>query len=438
MVVDADTGNSQPRHTILAQRVPGGTGEASVTNNLVPAPKMIETQTTKTSNAVDKPVRRRGNGAAQIRPCEVCGEHAGRHSYYGGQVCPSCRAFFRRSVQSGYNLSYCCVKSGDCVVTLRTRKNCQYCRYKRCLDVGMKTTWVLSEEERKKKFEGRKITKKRRRRSQEEDGDQDEESDDPAAAAEEPHLISEAETLEVSELVKISGHHDISKVNDMETSLIRDIIRMVAFKHPLPRDGQQMLRDVLSRRFRRIAKKLKDFQMIPIKDKEEILNQNIPVLVELQICTIFNPDLFWRDQVAILLGIEEVDKLDRKLKTLNVSGLDDLKIEYVHMFTSPHITQSDSFLDTVRDIGSWPQDPLEYVLLCSVLLFCPDLLQLAQNSQIQKTQTKFAVLLYKYLNKKHQNEPGVAVSRYAGGINIVSKCKQLQNLRLETLKEELT
>ena len=121
-----------------------------------------------------------------------------------------------------------------------------------------------------------------------------------------------------------------------------------------------------------------------------------------------------------------MDKLDRKLKTLNVSGLDDLKIEYVHMFTSPHITQSDSFLDTVRDIGSWPQvisttmcvqkyflsylnifivikyfqDPLEYVLLCSVLLFCPDLLQLAQNSQIQKTQTKLAVLLYKYLNKK--------------------------------------
>ena len=91
----------------------------------------------------------------------------------------------------------------------------------------MKTTWVLSEEERKKKFEGRKINRKRRRRSQEEDGDQDEESDDPAAAVEEPHLISEAETLEVTELVKISGHHDISKVNDMETSLIRDIIRSV-------------------------------------------------------------------------------------------------------------------------------------------------------------------------------------------------------------------
>ena len=34
------------------------------------------------------------------RICHVCGELAGKHSYYGGQVCPSCRAFFRRSVQS--------------------------------------------------------------------------------------------------------------------------------------------------------------------------------------------------------------------------------------------------------------------------------------------------------------------------------------------------
>ena len=36
----------------------------------------------------------------QPRICHVCGEQAGKHSYYGGQVCPSCRAFFRRSVQS--------------------------------------------------------------------------------------------------------------------------------------------------------------------------------------------------------------------------------------------------------------------------------------------------------------------------------------------------
>ena len=31
--------------------------------------------------------------------CQVCGETAGRHNYYGGRSCQSCRAFFRRSVE---------------------------------------------------------------------------------------------------------------------------------------------------------------------------------------------------------------------------------------------------------------------------------------------------------------------------------------------------
>lgn len=31
--------------------------------------------------------------------CQVCGEMAGRHNYYGGRSCQSCRAFFRRTVE---------------------------------------------------------------------------------------------------------------------------------------------------------------------------------------------------------------------------------------------------------------------------------------------------------------------------------------------------
>jgi len=32
--------------------------------------------------------------------CLVCGEKAGKHTYYGGRSCQSCRAFFRRSVET--------------------------------------------------------------------------------------------------------------------------------------------------------------------------------------------------------------------------------------------------------------------------------------------------------------------------------------------------
>merc|ERR1719447_2678239 len=192
--------------------------------------------------------REKSGETGEVRPCRVCGERAGRHSYYGGEVCPSCRAFFRRSVQSGYNNSYCCVRDGNCVVTLKTRKNCQFCRYKLCLKSGMKTTWVLSEEERKKKFEGRKIN---RRRGNEEC--EDDESN-VETAKKSFKMISEDEMLEVTDLVRITGYYEKSKVNDMETSLIRHIIRMVAFRHALPLAGQQQLRNVLTRRFEKIAK----------------------------------------------------------------------------------------------------------------------------------------------------------------------------------------
>ena len=167
-------------------------------------------------NVREKKPRKRGE-AAQVRPCQVCGERAGKHSYYGGEVCPSCRAFFRRSVQSGYNATYCCVRDGSCQVTLKTRKNCQFCRYKLCLAAGMKTTWVLTEEERKQKFEGRG---KRKRKSEDQDGD---DIDNNLAGL--TSGITEEEMLEVNDLVKTSGYYEMSKVNDMETSLIRDIIR---------------------------------------------------------------------------------------------------------------------------------------------------------------------------------------------------------------------
>ena len=87
----------------------------------------------------------------------------------------------------------------------------------------MKTTWVLTEEERKQKFEGRG---KRKRKSEDQDGD---DIDNNLAGL--TSGITEEEMLEVNDLVKTSGYYEMSKVNDMETSLIRDIIRLDICNH---------------------------------------------------------------------------------------------------------------------------------------------------------------------------------------------------------------
>ena len=133
----------------------------------------------------------------------------------------------------------------------------------------MKTTWVLSEEERKKKFEGRKLKGSRNRKAPYNDNEDDDDSNEetPRKSCK---VITEDEMLEVTDLVRITGYYEKSKVNDMETSLIRDIIRMVAFRHALPLAGQQQLRNVLTRRFEKIAKKIKDYELLPYEDKKEV------------------------------------------------------------------------------------------------------------------------------------------------------------------------
>ena len=84
--------------------------------------------------------------------CEVCDEPAGKHCYYGGKVCPSCRAFFRRAVQNQYYEIFVCIKSKNCEINLFTRKSCQYCRFQKCLNAGMKVSWVLPDGERNRRF----------------------------------------------------------------------------------------------------------------------------------------------------------------------------------------------------------------------------------------------------------------------------------------------
>lgn len=81
--------------------------------------------------------------------CNVCGDIAAEHLHYGGIACYSCRAFFRRTVNSNRPILEC---SNDlnCKIDKHTRKRCQFCRFEKCKAAGMKTTWVLTEDDKSK------------------------------------------------------------------------------------------------------------------------------------------------------------------------------------------------------------------------------------------------------------------------------------------------
>ncbi len=67
--------------------------------------------------------------------CLICGDR-GSGYHYSVFSCEGCKGFFKRTVQK--NLNYACKEHQSCVVNKYTRNNCQYCRYQKCLSVGMK------------------------------------------------------------------------------------------------------------------------------------------------------------------------------------------------------------------------------------------------------------------------------------------------------------
>ncbi|XP_071490387.1 uncharacterized protein [Diadema antillarum] len=70
----------------------------------------------------------------ELIKCMVCGDTStGFH--YGIHSCEGCKGFFRRSLNQ--HESYTCSNNGQCEISLYTRNQCQLCRWKKCLGVGM-------------------------------------------------------------------------------------------------------------------------------------------------------------------------------------------------------------------------------------------------------------------------------------------------------------
>lgn len=101
-----------------------------------------------------------------LRVCFVCTEEAkeGKDHLknYGGIVCFSCRAFWRRSHQKTRSPMFNCKTDNNCVITTANRRQCQHCRYKRCLAAGMRPEAVL--DEKQKRYHFRKLLQRQEKR----------------------------------------------------------------------------------------------------------------------------------------------------------------------------------------------------------------------------------------------------------------------------------
>ncbi|XP_022072883.1 retinoic acid receptor RXR-beta-B isoform X1 [Acanthochromis polyacanthus] len=107
---------------------------------------------------------------SQKRLCVICGDRSsGKH--YGVYSCEGCKGFFKRTVRK--DLSYTCRDNKECLVDKRQRNRCQYCRYQKCLAMGMKrevikhVKWIKEDG----KDEGWMTVQEERQRNREREGE---------------------------------------------------------------------------------------------------------------------------------------------------------------------------------------------------------------------------------------------------------------------------
>ncbi|CDQ85510.1 unnamed protein product [Oncorhynchus mykiss] len=69
-------------------------------------------------------------------PCVVCGDKATGY-HYRCITCEGCKGFFRRTIQKNLHPAYSCKYDGCCIIDKITRNQCQLCRFRKCIAVGM-------------------------------------------------------------------------------------------------------------------------------------------------------------------------------------------------------------------------------------------------------------------------------------------------------------
>ncbi|XP_016977385.2 nuclear hormone receptor HR96 [Drosophila rhopaloa] len=105
--------------------------------------------------------------------CAVCGDKALGYNF-NAVTCESCKAFFRRNALA--KKQFTCPFNQNCDITVVTRRFCQKCRLRKCLDIGMKSENIMSEED--KLIKRRKIETNRAKRRLMENGTDGGDADD--------------------------------------------------------------------------------------------------------------------------------------------------------------------------------------------------------------------------------------------------------------------
>lgn len=112
--------------------LPGIQHQLPVSGYSTPSPATVETQSTSSEEIVPSPPS--PPPLPRIyKPCFVCQDKSSGY-HYGVSACEGCKGFFRRTIRMKLEYEKC---ERSCKIQKKNRNKCQYCRFQKCLSLGM-------------------------------------------------------------------------------------------------------------------------------------------------------------------------------------------------------------------------------------------------------------------------------------------------------------
>ncbi|KAK3856512.1 hypothetical protein Pcinc_037168 [Petrolisthes cinctipes] len=311
------------------------------------------------------------------RICRVCGDRA-KSMHFGGLSCDSCKAFFRRAVHNDAHTNFSCPYDGFCVMNITSRKCCQFCRYKKCLSIGMEPRWVMSEEERKHRLRQRAD---KRTKLGEEDGKgtlRDHKrglvpyEPDPATLL---HYMTTEEWDEVEQAVRNYqlSYTDVPYLSDLLSgwNVGRPSVHIVA------------MFTTIIKRFAYFARLFPAFLDLTSHDQETLLRTGILEMSLIRgVQTFDTSNNRWPDSSHLLYHSAPA------LKAEDMKKLVSCELYETHM----------KFIHSLKELGV---DEPVMMLLLLIVLFTSDRPGLKDTAAVQIKQDHYLLLLRKYLGWRH-------------------------------------
>ncbi|XP_019643399.1 PREDICTED: retinoic acid receptor RXR-alpha-B-like isoform X2 [Branchiostoma belcheri] len=330
----------------------GPTPLQNVSPHMMNTPLMVNTgQLTPPAQPLQSPRPSQTPMGLSKHICQICGDRAsGKH--YGVYSCEGCKGFFKRTVRK--DLTYACRDNRDCVIDKRQRNRCQYCRYQKCLAMGMKREDVQDQ----RQGSGNSAVQEERQRSKEgKDGE--------VVSTTNPNEDMPVEKIQEAEMaVEPKDGNLVEQPNDPVTNICqaadKQLVTLVEW-----------------------AKRIPHFSDLPIDDQVILLRAG------------------WNELLIAAFSHRSIDVKDG---ILLASGL------HVHR-SSAHQAGVGTIFDRVltelvAKMRDMKMDKTELGCLRAIVLFNPDAKGLTDPSLVESLREKVYASLEEYCKQQYPEQPG--------------------------------